>query len=110
MYKVLITFLSILVIICKYLQIELLRLLIIIFKTNDALDESETTDVTKIRNKIFLYAAIFLINKISLIFLQNHSNFRSQILAIKAGNMLSALVYDKLLKSSSIILYSQIFF
>ena len=99
----LITFLSILVIICKYLQIELLRLLIIIFKTNDALDDSETTDVTKIRNKIFLYAAIFLINKISLIFLQNHSNFRSQILAIKAGNMLSALVYDKLLKSSSII-------
>ena len=99
----LITFLSILVIICKYLQIELLRLLIIIFKTNDALDDSETTDITKIRNKIFLYAAIFLINKISLIFLQNHSNFKSQILAIKAGNMLSALVYDKILRSSSVI-------
>ena len=99
----LITFLSILVIICKYLQIELLRLLIIIFKTNDALEDSETTDITKIRNKIFLYAAIFLINKISLIFLQNHSNFKSQILAIKAGNMLSALVYDKILRSSSVI-------
>ena len=99
----LITFLSILVIICKYFQIELLRLLIIIFKANDAIDDNESTDTTKIRNKIYLYAAIFLINKISLIFLQNHSNFRSQILAIKAGNMLSALIYDKLLTSSSII-------
>ena len=99
----LITFLSILVIICKYLQIELLRLLIIIFKTNDEVEESETKDIKKVRNKIFLYAAIFLINKILLIFLQNHSNFRSQILAIKAGNMLSALIYDKLLTSSSII-------
>ena len=100
----LITFLSILVIICKYFQIELLRFLIIVFKTNDIIDDSESNNVTKIRNKIYLYAAIFLINKISLIFLQNHSNFRSQILAIKAGNMLSALVYDKLLKSSSIIM------
>ena len=99
----LITFLSILVIICKYLQIELLRLLIIIFKKNDDLDESESKDITKIRNRIFLYAAIFLINKLLLIFLQNHSNFRSQILAIKAGNMLSALIYDKILTSSSII-------
>ena len=71
-----------------------------IVKSND---DSETTDITKIRNKIFLYAAIFLINKISLIFLQNHSNFKSQILAIKAGNMLSALVYDKILRSSSVI-------
>ena len=100
----LITFLSILVIICKYFQIELLRFLIIVFKTNDIIDDSESNNITKIRNKIYLYAAIFLINKISLIFLQNHSNFRSQILAIKAGNMLSALVYDKLLKSSSIIM------
>jgi len=99
----LITFLSILVIICKYLQIELLRLLIIIFKKNDDLDESESKDITKIRNRIVLYAAIFLINKLLLIFLQNHSNFRSQILAIKAGNMLSALIYDKILTSSSII-------
>ena len=99
----LITLLSILVIICKYFQIELLRLLIIIFKTNDEIEEPEITDKTKIRNKIYLFSAIFLINKISLIFLQNHSNFRSQILAIKAGNMLSALIYDKLLTSSSII-------
>ena len=99
----LITLLSILVIICKYFQIELLRLLIIIFKTNDEIEEPEITDKTKIRNKIYLYSAIFLFNKISLIFLQNHSNFRSQILAIKAGNMLSALIYDKLLTSSSII-------
>ena len=99
----LITLLSILVIICKYFQIELLRLLIIIFKANDGKEESEETDNTKIRNKIYLYSAIFLINKITLIFLQNHSNFRSQILAIKAGNMLSALIYDKLLTSSSII-------
>ena len=99
----LITLLSILVIICKYFQIELLRLLIIIFKTNDEIEQPEITDKTKIRNKIYLFSAIFLINKISLIFLQNHSNFRSQILAIKAGNMLSALIYDKLLTSSSII-------
>ena len=99
----LITLLSILVIICKYFQIELLRLLIIIFKTNDEIEQPEIADKTKIRNKIYLFSAIFLINKISLIFLQNHSNFRSQILAIKAGNMLSALIYDKLLTSSSII-------
>ena len=99
----LITILSILVIICKYFQIELLRLLIIVFKANDEIDETEHRDNTKIRNKIYLFSAIFLINKISLIFLQNHSNFRSQILAIKAGNMLSALIYDKLLTSSSII-------
>ena len=99
----LITLLSILVIICKYFQIELLRLLIIVFKANDEIDESEQMDNTNIRNKIYLFSAIFLINKISLIFLQNHSNFRSQILAIKAGNMLSALIYDKLLTSSSII-------
>ena len=99
----LITLLSILVIICKYFQIELLRLLIIIFKKNGEIGEDKASDSTKIRNKIYLYSAIFLINKISLIFLQNHSNFRSQILAIKAGNMLSALIYDKLLTSSSII-------
>ena len=46
----LITLLSILVIICKYFQIELLRLLIIVFKANDEIDESEDIDNTKIRN------------------------------------------------------------
>ena len=99
----LITLLSVLVVVCKYLQIELLRLLIIIFKTNDVIEEFKSKDKTNIKIKIILYSAIFLINKILLIFLQNHSNFRSQILATKAGNMLSALIYDKLLTSSSII-------
>ena len=101
----LITFFSILVVICKYLQIQLLRLLIIIFRENYELEDNEEIKNNyqlKIRNKIYLYSAFFLINKISLIFLQNHSNYRSQILAIKAGNMLSALIYNKLLNASSI--------
>ena len=98
----LITFLSILVIICKYLQIQLLRLLIIIFRKNDELEEDEGKYPLKIRNKIYLYSIFFLVNKLSLIFLQNHSNYRSQVLGIKAGNMLSALIYDKLLNTSSI--------
>jgi len=58
----LITVLSVLVIICRYLQIQLLRLLIIIFKQNDEIDEEENTPI-KIRNKIYLYSALFLINK-----------------------------------------------
>ena len=98
----LITFFSILVIICRYLQIQLLRLLIIYFRENYELEEGEISNPLKLRNKIYLYSAFFLLNKISLIFLQNHSNYRSQILAIKAGNMLSALIYDKLLNTSSI--------
>ena len=98
----LITFFSILVIICRYLQIQLLRLLIIYFRENYELEEGEISNPLKLRNKIYLYSALFLLNKISLIFLQNHSNYRSQILAIKAGNMLSALIYDKLLNTSSI--------
>ena len=98
----LITFFSILVIICRYLQIQLLRLLIIYFRENYELEEGEISNTLKLRNKIYLYSAFFLLNKISLIFLQNHSNYRSQILAIKAGNMLSALIYDKLLNTSSI--------
>ena len=98
----LITFFSILVILCRYLQIQLLRLLIIYFRENYELEEGEISNPLKLRNKIYLYSAFFLLNKISLIFLQNHSNYRSQILAIKAGNMLSALIYDKLLNTSSI--------
>ena len=98
----LITFFSIIVVICGYLQIQLLRLLIIIFRENYELEEDENKNSLKIRNKIYLYSAFFLINKILLIFFKNHSNYRSQILAIKAGNMLSALIYDKLLKTSSI--------
>ena len=98
----LITFLSVLVIICRYLQIQLLRLLIIIFRKNDELEEDEGKYPLKIKKKIYLYSIFFLINKISLIFLQNHSNYRSQVLGIKAGNMLSALIYDKLLNTSSI--------
>ena len=98
----LITFLSILVIICRYLQIQLLRLLIIIYKQNDEIKE-ELNSPIKIRNKIYLYSALFLINKFVLIFFQNHSNYKSQVLAIKAGNMLSALIYNKLLNSSSIL-------
>ena len=98
-----ITVLSILVIICRYLQIQLLRLLIIIFKANDEIEEGEKSPI-KIREKIYFYTAAFLINKISLIFLQNHANYRSQVLAIKAGNMLSALIYNKLLNASSIFL------
>ena len=98
----LITFFSILVILCRYLQIQLLRLLIIYFRENYELEEGEISNTLKLRNKIYLYSAFFLLNKISLIFLQNHSNYRSQILAIKAGNMLSALIYDKLLNTSSI--------
>ena len=98
----LITFFSIIVIICGYLQIQLLRLLIIIFRENYELEEYESKNTLKIRNKIYLYSTFFLINKILLIFFKNHSNYRSQILAIKAGNMLSALIYDKLLKTSSI--------
>ena len=66
------------------------------------MEEGEISNPLKLRNKIYLYSAFFLLNKISLIFLQNHSNYRSQILAIKAGNMLSALIYDKLLNTSSI--------
>ena len=58
----LITFLSILVIICRYLQIQLLRLLIIIYKQNDEIKE-ELNSPIKIRNKIYLYSALFLINK-----------------------------------------------
>ena len=98
----LITFFYILVILCRYLQIQLLRLLIIYFRENYELEEGEISNTLKLRNKIYLYSAFFLLNKISLIFLQNHSNYRSQILAIKAGNMLSALIYDKLLNTSSI--------
>lgn len=63
----LITFLSILVIICRYLQIQLLRLLIIIYKQNDEIKE-ELNSPIKIRNKIYLYSALFLINKFVLIF------------------------------------------
>ena len=96
------TFFSLLVIICRYLQIQLLRLLIIYFRENYELEEGEISNPLKLRNRIYLYSAFFLLNKISLIFLQNHSNYRSQLLGIKAGNMLSALIYDKLLNTSSV--------
>jgi len=98
----LITFLSVLVVICRYLQIQLLRFLIIIFRENDNLEDDIEKTPSKIKNRIYFYSIFFLINKISLIFLQNHSNYRSQVLAIKAGNMLSALIYDKLLRVASI--------
>ena len=96
------TFFSLLVIICRYLQIQLLRLLIIYFRENYELEEGEISNPLKLRNRIYLYSTFFLVNKISLIFLQNHSNYRSQLLGIKAGNMLSALIYDKLLNTSSV--------
>ena len=68
-----ITVLSILVIICKLLQIILLRLFIIIFKANDKIKQVEKSPL-KIWDKINFYSAAFLLNKISLIFLQNHAN------------------------------------
>ena len=51
----LITFFSILVIICRYLQIQLLRLLIIYFRENYELEEGEISNPLKLRNKIYLY-------------------------------------------------------
>ena len=97
-----ITFLSILVILSRYLQVQLLRFLIIIFRENDNLEEFEGKNPSNIKKRIYFYSVFFLVNKISLIFLQNHSNYQSQILAIKAGNMLSSLIYDKLLKIASV--------
>ena len=98
----LITILSALLILGGILQIQLLRFLIIIFRENDNLEEFNGKNTLNIKKQIYFYSAFFLVNKLSLIFLQNHTIYRSQILAINAGNMLSALIYDKLLKIASV--------
>ena len=83
--------LSFLYIMAQLFQIHLLRNLIFLFKDNKNLKE------------IYKYSILFLINKICSIFLFHHTMFKSQILGINAGNMLSALVYEKIMRTSAFL-------
>ena len=102
-----ITLLSLLIVLCKYLQIKFLRILIIIFSTIEKEDPNsefgEKKNNNDLKNKIYLYAFLFLINKLTLIFLQNHSIYLCEMLGYDSGNMLSALIYDKILNSSLVV-------
>ena len=69
------------------------------FKSTDNFDLKQEQKETQISNEQHFHLLIYEHQ----VQLYNLSNFRSQILAIKAGNMLSALIYDKILTSSSII-------
>ena len=102
-----VTILSLLVILCKYLQIKYLRILIILFTTLEDEDShpefGEKNNNNNLKNKIYLYAFLFLLNKLALIFFQNHSIYRCDILGYNSGNMLSALIYEKVLNSALVV-------
>lgn len=84
-------FLSLLFLLTQFFHINLLRNLIFLFKDNKNIIN------------IYKYAFLFLVNKICSIFLIHHTMFNSQILGINAGNMLSALVYEKILRTSAFL-------
>ena len=84
-------FLSLLFLLTQFFHINLLRNLIFLFKDNKNIIN------------IYKYAFLFLVNKICSIFLIHHTMFNSQILGINAGNMLSALVYEKIMRTSAFL-------
>ena len=95
-------FLSVILTLIKIFQINLQRKLIFLFKNS-----GDITIVQGITTSIPLLAAIFLINKMIQIFLTHHTMHYSQIVGTKAGNMLSALVYEKIMRTA-IFLKNQI--
>ena len=98
----LVIMLSIILTVVKLLQINLQRKLILLFKNSE-----NKTLFDHITSSIPFIAAIFLLNKIIQIFLTHHTMHYSQIVGTKAGNMLSALIYEKMMRTA-IFLKNQI--
>ena len=99
--------LSILLTIVKLMQIYYQRKLVFLFKISTTTSTTGVHNVNtpfmfhfEFMNSIPVTACMFLINKIIQIFLNHHTTNFSQTVGIKAGNMLSGLLYEKLMRSA----------
>ena len=96
-YIILLTIVNLLVNLLKYAQIFFFRELILHFKYHHSKNE------TKPIFPLYVTAGFFLFIKVSKTFAHHQEKFISQILGVKCANQVTAIIYDKLMKTSIFI-------